>query len=232
MNASAAPVSKSSQQRANEPSMEEILASIRRIIADDRILPLSPRPLEPLAKTEGSRGPEPEAEAARALAEDSRSGAPRLGGQRRNDAGPEIEREPSADLRPLRLLSGRMDSPDRTAKSADDAEKFFAELASEAVVIPQDSAPSAPDPAPSRAPGGRPQADPDPLLSVDADASVASSFQSLASTVFLQNSEFVEHSIRDLLRPLLKQWLDEHLPIIVERLVRAEIERVARGARR
>ena len=29
--------------------------------------------------------------------------------------------------------------------------------------------------------------------------------------------------------PLLKQWLDENLPTIVERMVRAEIERVARG---
>ena len=28
------------------------------------------------------------------------------------------------------------------------------------------------------------------------------------------------------LRPLLKQWLDEHLPPMVERLVRAELERV------
>ena len=28
------------------------------------------------------------------------------------------------------------------------------------------------------------------------------------------------------MRPLLKQWLDAHLPPMVERLVRAEIERV------
>jgi hypothetical protein len=32
-----------------------------------------------------------------------------------------------------------------------------------------------------------------------------------------------------MLRPMLKQWLDENLPAIVERLVRAEIQRVARG---
>jgi cell pole-organizing protein PopZ len=32
-----------------------------------------------------------------------------------------------------------------------------------------------------------------------------------------------------MLRPMLKAWLDDHLPAIVERLVSAEIERVARG---
>ncbi len=35
-----------------------------------------------------------------------------------------------------------------------------------------------------------------------------------------------------MMRPMLKQWLDDNLPVIVERLVRAEIERVARGGRR
>jgi cell pole-organizing protein PopZ len=34
-----------------------------------------------------------------------------------------------------------------------------------------------------------------------------------------------------MLRPMLKAWLDENLPGIVERLVGAEIERLARGAR-
>ena len=41
----------------------------------------------------------------------------------------------------------------------------------------------------------------------------------------------IEDSIREMLRPLLKQWLDDNLPVIVERLVRQEIERVARGRR-
>ena len=33
---------------------------------------------------------------------------------------------------------------------------------------------------------------------------------------------------REILRPMIKSWLDEHLPSLVERLVRAEIQRVAR----
>jgi cell pole-organizing protein PopZ len=36
----------------------------------------------------------------------------------------------------------------------------------------------------------------------------------------------IEDVVREELRPLLKDWLDQHLPAIVERLVRAEIERV------
>jgi cell pole-organizing protein PopZ len=35
--------------------------------------------------------------------------------------------------------------------------------------------------------------------------------------------------VSELLRPMLKAWLDENLPEMVERLVRAEIERVSRG---
>ncbi len=49
--------------------------------------------------------------------------------------------------------------------------------------------------------------------------------------MMLQNSPFMEETVRDLLRPMLKQWLDDNLPPLVERLVRSEIERVARGGR-
>jgi cell pole-organizing protein PopZ len=36
----------------------------------------------------------------------------------------------------------------------------------------------------------------------------------------------IEDVVREELRPLLKAWLDQHLPPLAERLVRAEIERV------
>ena len=38
----------------------------------------------------------------------------------------------------------------------------------------------------------------------------------------------IDDLVTDALRPMLKEWLDESLPALVERLVRAEIERVAR----
>ena len=46
-----------------------------------------------------------------------------------------------------------------------------------------------------------------------------------------QNQETMESLTRQLMQPLLKQWLDDNLPTLVEKLVRAEIERVARGGR-
>jgi cell pole-organizing protein PopZ len=36
----------------------------------------------------------------------------------------------------------------------------------------------------------------------------------------------IEDIVRDEIRPLLKAWLDSHLPSLVERIVRTEIERV------
>ena len=67
------------------------------------------------------------------------------------------------------------------------------------------------------------------LLSGSASSSISTSFQALTQSVMLQNTALIEKEIRGLLRPMLKQWLDDNLPTMVERLVRAEIERVARG---
>ena len=47
--------------------------------------------------------------------------------------------------------------------------------------------------------------------------------------MLLQNARTLEDLVRDMLRPMLKSWLDDNLPSVVERLVRAEIERVSRG---
>jgi cell pole-organizing protein PopZ len=67
------------------------------------------------------------------------------------------------------------------------------------------------------------------LLSDQATAAVTSAFGSLAHTVLVQNGRTLEDIVRDMLHPMLKTWLDDNLPTIVERLVRAEIERVSRG---
>ncbi|MET0481350.1 MAG: DUF2497 domain-containing protein [Aestuariivirgaceae bacterium] len=73
--------------------------------------------------------------------------------------------------------------------------------------------------------------DPLSMLSADASDATASAFNRLADTIVTQASagnRSVEEIIREVLRPMLKSWLDEHLPRVVERLVREEIERVAR----
>ena len=66
------------------------------------------------------------------------------------------------------------------------------------------------------------------LLSGSTAAAVDSAFNSLAQTVLIQNARTLEDLVREMLRPLLKGWLD-NLPGIVERIVRQEIERVSRG---
>ena len=67
------------------------------------------------------------------------------------------------------------------------------------------------------------------LLSSSTTAAVDSAFNSLAHTVLVQNSRTLDDLVREMLRPMLKAWLDDNLPNMVERLVRAEIERVSRG---
>jgi cell pole-organizing protein PopZ len=51
----------------------------------------------------------------------------------------------------------------------------------------------------------------------------------LSSTVLSRNQRTLEDLVKEMLKPMLKTWLDDNLPPMVERLVRAEIERVARG---
>ena len=66
------------------------------------------------------------------------------------------------------------------------------------------------------------------LLSREATAAVGSAFNTLTETV-KKHEPSLEDVVRETLRPMLKSWLDEHLPSLVERMVEAEIERVTRG---
>lgn len=70
------------------------------------------------------------------------------------------------------------------------------------------------------------------LISVDAGQQVARSFQDLAVAIDQAERRSYDDIAAELLRPMLQEWLDENLPTLVERLVREEIERVARGNRR
>jgi cell pole-organizing protein PopZ len=66
-------------------------------------------------------------------------------------------------------------------------------------------------------------------MSSATSAAVDSAFNSLAHTVLVQNARTLEDLVKEMLQPLLKGWLDDNLPGLVERLVKAEIERVSRG---
>ena len=88
-----------------------------------------------------------------------------------------------------------------------------------------------PEPEPPRA-VERPRSSPmlnEQIISSATAAAVDSAFSALAQTVLVQNAKTLEDLVKEMLRPMLQHWLDNNLPTLVERLVRAEIERVARG---
>jgi hypothetical protein len=68
-----------------------------------------------------------------------------------------------------------------------------------------------------------------PILSHSTVSAVESAFNSLAHTVLSNNARTLEDLVKEMLRPMLKSWLDDNLPGLVERIVKAEIERVSRG---
>jgi cell pole-organizing protein PopZ len=218
-----------SADSAADPSMEEILASIRRIIADDHGTPITPRPSRPtLPPTATAQEP------ARPVLRAPEIVSPLREPERRMPALPD-EPAPPRDL--LREPALRREPPHEVAAArVRGALRSDEERASPSEDRSPDAQPMRPAPS-GPAPGfANPSAPPSvdsgqTLLSPLAQASVTSAFEALTVSMAAQNTSMVEDAVRDMLRPMLKQWLDDNLPTIVERLVRAEIERVARGGR-
>lgn len=199
--------------------MEEILASIRRIIADDdaaKAPASSPAPPEPAAAAVPLRAPPPVL-----------SPAP--------EPAVNVLDEMLADLNatppPAALTEEDPDVLDLTeAMTAPEPATEFHTINGQSDIAFEDSLPE-----PAREPAlphprlqfpERPQP---PLMSVATSAAVDSAFNTLAHTVLVQNARTLEDLVKEMLQPLLKTWLDDNLPGLVERLVRAEIERVSRG---
>ena len=167
-------------QRAHEPSMEEILASIRSIIADDR----EPAPPKPA----------------------NASGGPQI-----------VYSNPGPVPTPAPPAAPAYEQPRAAAAPGPTMVWDRAEAS------PLEQAP------PAQAEPDQSQAD--PLISARTDEAVAASFGALSANVAMHSAEMIEGLMREMLRPMLKAWLDDNLPSLVERLVRAEIQRVARGGR-
>jgi cell pole-organizing protein PopZ len=185
--------------------MEEILASIRRIIADDQ---------EALQIVHGSAD-EKESSPLRSVLELT-------------------EQHVSADGLPIQFDCD--EGPSMVAPLDDDGEP-----ANEAIIdfpgIPraEPAAPRVPAPAApaARAPSLSAAVTPaePPLLSDAANASVAGAFGRLDAAMVQSSPKTLEDLAKEMLRPMLKTWLDDNLPLIVERLVQAEIERMNRARR-
>jgi uncharacterized protein len=200
--------------KAQEPSMEEILASIRRIIADDDAskpakAPESATPPKPLSAAAAPIRPAPQAAATK-------------------PATPSAAKSQDA----IDAMLAELDEPKAEPKSPPAAEVLDL---TEAMAAP---AKPAATPASFRTIDGTSDVvfstKPEPpldraLISNETIAAVDSAFNTLAHTVIGQNARTLEDLVKEMLRPMLKSWLDDNLPSLVERIVRAEIERVSRG---
>ena len=189
---------------AHEPSMEEILASIRQIISEDGEATAAPQ-LDAKAK------PPEEGES-------KRKGAAQSAAQ--DTAYPDTA---DADAYGDSMKPQPAESPAKLAPQPIHASSQ-AEPASR-------SDQQRPRPAAQAQPGRAARADADQLLSAESDASVTSSFSALAHTILAQNARTLEDLVTEMLRPMLRGWLDDNLPSLVERLVKEEIDRVSRGRR-
>ena len=211
------------EARSHEPSMEEILASIRRIIADEDAYASTRGPVGPAkAETKPMTPVLPQAE----IEQTSNSTPPAIARRYEYESlsvSEGFEGETAKSSTPVLDLNEPEAAP--TAKQSEP------EIASEPTADRESDAGF--DEAGDRMPmpsfeetskEGR-----DRLLSQETSAAVDSAFNALAQTVLVHNARTLEDLVREMLRPLLKSWLDDNLPSMVERLVRAEIERVSRG---
>jgi cell pole-organizing protein PopZ len=216
--------------------MEEILASIRRIIADDDASkttkppdPVAAAPSRPASPPRASGlppAPPPPAVAnsqddidAMLANLDTPAAAPASDVLDLTEAmaapAPAADAGPAATFRTIDAASDVIFTDRAPDPPAEPAVRIIEEPRRPAKPAP---APAAPAPVLDRG-----------LVSTSTMAAVDSAFNSLAQTVIGQNARTLEDLVKEMLRPLLKSWLDDNLPGVVDRIVRAEIERVSRG---
>lgn len=239
--------------QAQEPSMEEILASIRRIIADEDG---AAKPKAEAKPAPPPPAPEPEPEpASETVSEDDLDKL--FADSAAEEPEPEPEPEPAMDeAEPeededeevLELTPELAEDPPLVEGMGDGGDLAFEEIDADFEAEPEPEPEPEPPPPPKPAPEpvrmaaplpppqpprrAAPPVEPDPmerLVSDTTDQVVSQAFNQLAMTVLSSNARTLEDLVQDMLRPMLKGWLDQNLPTMVERLVRAEIERVSRG---
>jgi cell pole-organizing protein PopZ len=165
--------------------MEEILASIRRIISEED------QPAGVLDLTQTAGAPADESEEDDIMVFD----------------------EPAQAKGPMPAAPAPVETPPAAAPAAPPARR-------------------APEPPPARI-VAEPEHDAEAILSEPAAHVAADAFGRLASSVRIADSpgQSLEGMIRQLVKPMLKEWLDQNLPSIVEAKVEAELDRIARLSR-
>jgi hypothetical protein len=170
--------------------MEEILASIRRIISEDDA---------PAAEAAPAPEPEPAPEPVAAF-----------------QPAPEPAPEPEPEHDDVLELTDKVGEPAATVGDLD-------------VYAKPEPEPPPPAPPPRPAPVAVALEPEEGLVGEPAALQAASAFGHLSAAIALPApGRTLEDLTRELLRPLLKSWLDEHLPRIVEAKVAEEVERISR----
>jgi cell pole-organizing protein PopZ len=245
--------------KVQEPSMEEILASIRRIIADDEAKPSENKPSEnkPSEKrTTAAASASSEAPAAAppapkpavmtdippsaivAAPPPTAKAAPAAATNRQEDidamlAGLDAATS-EAEVRPPLPDGDVFELTDEMALPAEQSVSFRKVEPEDDLEFSEAVAASAPRRQPAYEPpplyeSPAPAPPPQQILSRSTVSAVESAFNTLANTVLSNNARTLEDLVKEMLRPMLKSWLDDNLPGLVERIVKAEIERVSRG---
>lgn len=219
-----------SKQSDQEPSIEEILSSIRQIISDDEDDEDSKKtdPVENVSE------PEDEDEPIVLTQRVDPDPVPDFG-----DFMDEAAEKYEDDSELAVEIDMRDIEPEPEEKSEPDFNVAFDEP--EAVIVP-DPVPAKPrEAAPARPRRPEPRyeeptysadEEEEPLLTKRAEDAAYGAFKKLAVKTAVDSISgiTIEEIVRDELRPMLRVWLDENLPTIVERLVREELDRVARRA--
>lgn len=194
-----------SEANEQDPSIEEILASIRQIISDDddeKAEEVDAAEEEPAPEPEPTPEPEPEPEPI-------------------PEPEPEVESEEAAqdDIDSMFDETPEEDVLDLTEElEADSGEEVDIDL-----VEPEVKTPVAEEP---EVEGGD-------IFTENASTAALEGFSTLAQNIALSRVEGVtlEDIVKELLKPMLRSWIDENLPPIIENLVQEELSKIAGKAR-
>lgn len=230
----------SSAQR--EPSMEEILASIRRIIEDSDQVGRKPG--------EGLQRFDPSAERSEAAVIEVDAFRPELRGRTERDPARrlaesaladaaatlgEVKEQMAGGAKAAGAPIGTPPSKEPTETDPGARQRAAGNDAAESKTgeggqrpadasVERGEAASEPSAEPHSLQGSRPA-----IISEQPGRQVAASFSELSEAFAASRRKSFDELAEEMLRPMLQDWLDNNLPTLVERLVREEIERVARG---
>jgi cell pole-organizing protein PopZ len=217
-------------ETAPEPSMDEILSSIRKIIAEDEVEE-SPAdaPAEPEAAAPALEDAEAEAEADDDILELTEDDEVAVEDEPATDivddapapaepepAAPEMERDPfELEEPPLEADQAAVPPPEAETGAAPAAPEERPEASADAAVMTSEMT--------------------EVLLDSGTATAASGALQRLSAAMspgaaLPEGDRTIEAFLADLVRPELKAWLDQHLPGLVERIVEREIKKLVRDA--